>query len=354
MKKDLKNLKYKLACCGGTFDNLHKGHEDFLSFALEKSEKLVIGITSDKFAKERLKKNIESYNRRRQHLISFLKRKGVMDKVSLSKIDQVFGEILIKDNTFNAIFVTDETFWGAEVINKKRAKKKLRSLDIVIVPKSVSKDQIVISSSRIRKGEINRQGELLFEKKWKSRTLILPVPLRKKLKKPFGKIIQENSLKHQEFQGREIITVGDVVTKTFLSAGIKPNLAIVDLHVARKRKFKNIKEHGFSGNEIVVRIENKAGTLNPLLWRAIEDSLGRIRKKEVRIILIDGEEDLCVLPAILLAPVSAHIYYGQPARNASHREAGGPNKGIVEVESNLKNKEKAHKILSNFEEKSEA
>ena len=43
-------MEYKLVASGGTFDHFHKGHREFLKKQLEISERVLIGITSDKFA----------------------------------------------------------------------------------------------------------------------------------------------------------------------------------------------------------------------------------------------------------------------------------------------------------------
>lgn len=53
-------------------------------------------------------------------------------------------------------------------------------------------------------------------------------------------------------------------------------------------------------------------------------------------ILIDGEEDLLVLPAIIYAPLGARVYYGQPGE------------GLVEVVVTHRKKRQALALLGKF------
>jgi uncharacterized protein (UPF0218 family) len=56
-------------------------------------------------------------------------------------------------------------------------------------------------------------------------------------------------------------------------------------------------------------VKNPAATLTKELMDLIGDSLkGKVRVK----IIVDGEEDLATLPAILYAPLGSVVVYGQP------------------------------------------
>ena len=47
--------KFKKVAVGGTFDQLHKGHKNLIEKALELGDRLVLGLTTDKMAKNKLK-----------------------------------------------------------------------------------------------------------------------------------------------------------------------------------------------------------------------------------------------------------------------------------------------------------
>lgn len=58
--------------------------------------------------------------------------------------------------------------------------------------------------------------------------LVLPEELREKLKKPFGKVYKTLP----DIDG-DIVTVGDIVTKTAIENNIIPKLSIFDLKTRR-------------------------------------------------------------------------------------------------------------------------
>ena len=65
----------------------------------------------------------------------------------------------ISEEELEAIVVSEETLYRALEINRIRVEKGLRPLVIVVVPMVLAYDGKPISSSRIRRGEINEEGE---------------------------------------------------------------------------------------------------------------------------------------------------------------------------------------------------
>ena len=89
------------------------------------------------------------------------------------------------------------------------------------------------------------------------------------------------------------------------------NISVIDFNVARHRKFFSIEGLGFKGDEDVVRINNLAGKISHGVFEKLISLSDSFMKKKT-IFLIDGEEDLVVLPLILILPLNSLIFYGQP------------------------------------------
>ena len=60
-----------------------------------------------------------------------------------------------------AIVVSEETAPKAEELNRLRAQRGLRPLELVVIPMVLAEDGKPISTTRIRAGEIDRAGRLL-------------------------------------------------------------------------------------------------------------------------------------------------------------------------------------------------
>ncbi len=161
--------------------------------------------------------------------------------------------------------------------------------------------------------------------------LILPNNLRAELKKVHGELVREQELA-SILAGKFVITVGDVVTFTLLKLGLKPNIAIVDYKTKREKiEFEEIKKFG----DVIYAVKNPAGSITPELWNAIKSAIEL--KKNVRLD-VDGEEDLAVIPAVILAPLGAIVIYGIP------------NTGLVVLEIKEEDKKTAQQIIENMEE----
>jgi len=149
--------KYKLAAVGGTFDKFHKGHQTLLEKAFKVAETVAIGVTSDKFAAK--KDPIEPCQTRIKNLKKYLKKKGYKN-FYIEKLEDPYGPT-IHDKKFEAIIVSRETQPRAKQINKIRKEKKLPPLDIITINMVKAEDGEPISSTRIRKGEIDKKGKVI-------------------------------------------------------------------------------------------------------------------------------------------------------------------------------------------------
>ena len=316
---------------GGTFDHFHKGHENFLNKAISFSENLVIGVTSDIFARQKkLPFAIEPFETRKKSVEDYMKDKKV--KYELTKIDDFFGPSLSGEYNFGALLVSKDNAKKAEEINLERGKKGLSQLKIIILDNySKAEGGGMISSLRVRDGRINREGKVYFDQIWLSHDLILPSSLRDSLKVPLGDLVDD-------FKGEiygPLFCVGDVTAKKLNEANLSPQVSIIDFRVGRNKIFSNIKELGFRGDENLKKIVNPAGTikkeLSKTLFEVVFDGVSKT------VISIQGEDDLGVLPLALIAPLNSVIFYGQP------------NQGMVKVVVSEDIKEKCHKFLKRFQ-----
>jgi pantetheine-phosphate adenylyltransferase len=153
--------KFKTVAVGGTFDELHKGHRVLLLKAFDLGEQVQIGLCSDNFAKRLSKPHMTaSYDQRLRELEAFLQKNGLSKRAKIVRIDDPFGPTL-SEQGLEALVVSKETEPNASLINKKRKEAGLPPLQIVAIDMIPSENHLPISTTRIRCGEIDREGRLL-------------------------------------------------------------------------------------------------------------------------------------------------------------------------------------------------
>ena len=149
-------MKFENVAVGGTFDHFHKGHEKLLNEAFNVGLNVLIGVTSDEFGGK--KGNIEPCAKRISHLEEFLKKFN--SPYMVKKLEESHGPT-VYDSKIDAIVVSRETKPTADKINEIRQKKGMNPLEIVIIGWVLADDGKPISSTRIRRGEIDRNGKVL-------------------------------------------------------------------------------------------------------------------------------------------------------------------------------------------------
>ena len=170
-----------------------------------------------------------------------------------------------------------------------------------------------------------------------STAYVLPLKLRRRLKKPLGELIkgsfEETVSVFKQIVEREkppgIVSVGDAVSKNLVENGICPNVLIVDNRIMRK----NITPVSLIA-DVEKRVKNPPGTITFEALNAIREALKVNHRTKI---VVDGEEDLLALCAILYAPENFFVVYGQPCE------------GIVVVKATKQKKDEVAGILRAME-----
>jgi len=152
--------KFRKIAVGGTFDELHKGHRVLLVKAFEIGECVLIGLCSDDFVRKLGKPhNTASYVERLAEVKSFLANLGVSERAEIIPLNNPYGPT-VTDKCIQAVVVSEETRTTANKINEQRKINGLEPLRIITINMVPSEDCSPISTTRIRKGEIDREGHL--------------------------------------------------------------------------------------------------------------------------------------------------------------------------------------------------
>src|SRR5258706_10384790 len=237
---------YNSLVCGGTFDALHEGHKAFLLYAFSLSQHVYVTITSDLYTKIH-KPHASSFLERQKNVNLFLKKEGLLNRADVVPIDNIFGITQDTELPLEAILVTDDTLKGAHAVNGKRKEFGLSALIIEVMPRVLTETGIPISSSNIRNGIFDSNGNLLIKKETIQNTSYLPNEIRTILHKPFGKLVTKEEL--EKLDEEKVISVGDVTTRVIHEVGFSPSLCVIDFVIERKKQHTTLKDMGFTGME---------------------------------------------------------------------------------------------------------
>jgi len=153
--------RFKVVAVGGTFDELHKGHKTLLLKAFEVGEQVLIGLCTDEFVAKMNKPHpVAPYGERLTELESFLRAYGLLERAKIIPLNDAYG-VTLQRGCLEALVVSRETEPTAKKINEERAKRGLEPLHIVVIDMVPAENHAPISTTRIRKGEIDREGRLI-------------------------------------------------------------------------------------------------------------------------------------------------------------------------------------------------
>lgn len=142
----------------------------------------------------------------------------------------------------------------------------------------------------------------------------LTANLRRELKSPLGLLIKGSletttrTLRRlvEKERPEKIISVGDIVSGTMIKGGIYPQISVVDNRVSREpvEPFRMEVDR-------TLHVKNPPGVLTEEAWDVMKKAL---RLDGVTRVLVDGEEDLFTMVAVLCAPKNSLVVYGQPGK----------------------------------------
>jgi uncharacterized protein (UPF0218 family) len=161
--------------------------------------------------------------------------------------------------------------------------------------------------------------------------LRLPESLRQELRTPFGPVRQAVSSVPEDVP---VVAVGDIVAYHLSQAGRRPSVAVIDRRTQREAVDPAIEAAVLEDDPRQVQVDNPAGTITAPLVAALVDA---IDDPDPVTIVVTGEEDLAVLPAVLAAPRGAFVLYGQP------------DEGMVQVAVDDEIRETVQELLSRMD-----
>ncbi len=324
----------------GTFDRLHKGHEAIIDKAFQMGKKVHICVTTDAFVVQKtLAELIFPYPKRVKDVSDYIAQKNYTTSYVITPLEDIYG-ISIIDPSIDAIAVSPQSRENAVKINLKRNEKGMKPLELIEVDPVNDGNNHMISSQRIRYGEIDRLGVPFVVHFTDDKPLTMPEDLRTELQKPLGRLFAGDQSDHSkavaelktylhEFKPVITITVGDIVTSSMIAAGVTPDVSVIDGQTQRQPiNTDPVPAKAFT---------NPRGTLQ-------KDTVDGLFKKIHSYLLthkhtsmyVEGEEDLLALPSIVFSPLHSIVMYGMA------------NQGIVAVEVTEESKEWARKMVEKF------
>ncbi|MGI8420279.1 MAG: pantetheine-phosphate adenylyltransferase [Candidatus Levyibacteriota bacterium] len=328
--------KFKRAIVGGTFDRFHTGHQKLLTQALIDSEHVIIGVASNALFQHKVYADfIEDYGARKTTISQFLNHHQFSKRAEIVPINDFYGTSLT-DKAIEAVFITESNKVNVEKINEERNKHGFSPLSIVTVDYVVGEDGEVITSQRIRSGQIDRDGNNYLKMFQRQQVYILPQDERESLRIPSGKVFAgiEDIITFSD-KKTMIVAVGDVVAMSLALNNFQAAVSIID---GKTRRNEPVKEETLSQSAKRREASNKPGTITRDAVNSLYAAIEAFSKtNEKQLLVISGEEDLLAIPAILLSPLHSVVLYGLFG------------KGIVAVEVSEQKKHDIQDLFRKFQ-----
>ena len=158
IKKVNRRENFGTVALGGTFDHLHKGHQNLLRTAFKISNHIVIGLTTDSLLiHKKHYKLIQSYEEREVSLKRFINKEYYLSEkiFSIIPLKDLFGPA-ISEPKIDVLVCSNETYRGCLKINQIRINNGLKPVMIMIIPLTLNSSGKKLSSTDIR-AEIHQE-----------------------------------------------------------------------------------------------------------------------------------------------------------------------------------------------------
>lgn len=140
---------------------IHAGHRRLLAEAFRLGDMVLIGVTSDRLVMTLHKDHkVRPYSNRARNLATFLKTRRWSSRAKITKLREPYGPAARRKN-LEALIVSRGTLASGRRLNKLRKENGLLELDLISVDLLEASDGKPISTTRIRRGEIDVQGRVL-------------------------------------------------------------------------------------------------------------------------------------------------------------------------------------------------
>ncbi|MDP6912847.1 MAG: pantetheine-phosphate adenylyltransferase [Candidatus Thalassarchaeaceae archaeon] len=341
-----RKMMHGIGLIGGTFDRFHSGHMSLIETGLSRCEKIQVWITSDEIAQSK-DSRIKKWEERKSDLESATS--DFSSRISTHLLVDDFGPAL-ESRQASAIICSNDTMPNCLEINSHREVNGLETLEIIIAQSVLSWNGATISSSQIREGLIDREGEPWIPRKISGSDARITPQVESQLKHPFGRLFEgpeedtsiaiKEALSHisknPDFSGL-LIAVGDVTVLGLQRVGRPADLAFIDGKTKRSKwsRSGDIKQNLYDN---IIQCVSPAGSLTNSLLDACNASVSSWKESgSSSLIIVSGEEDLAPLLLHPLAPIGSVVIYGQPSR------------GVVVRWCDEDSKDRCRNILSDFE-----
>ena len=337
-------MMHEVGLIGGTFDRFHDGHARLMERSLDACTSLEVWLTSDSSAHSK-DPRILSWGERCQGIRDRM-APASSERISFGVLEDPYGPAPTHPEA-GAIICTPETRPTCDEINSMRLQNHLQPLEVIEVEHLMAWDGEPLSSSRIRKGEIDRAGMPWIPNSVREGKITLTPAVEAELKDPFGQLVpgpesdpsiaMSEVIAHIEFEWGPVIAVGDVTVRALQDLGRPADIALVD-GLTRREPWEGADGIDPSAYDGVLQCESPAGSLTPSLLEACEHAVSSwMEDGTTHLIEVVGEEDLAPLILHPLAPLGSVVLYGQPGR------------GVVVRWCSEESKQRCRKLLRGFD-----